>query len=315
MAKLAPWIKSENIARIRTFLKKTYPALFRHQPDGSLRPLMLGIDQLLWQLHQEQFIALTEMEAEESKKIFRLCLSQHVQHLDYLNTLIAEGSQRYNLEGQPVSEVRDIDRQTAESRRNFQIQSNHEALKALKQRKKDPKQKLELEQNPEAAVPNIPAEPEPLPTPQPEPTALSSPQAAPTVRVKPPTAPPPLPSKPMKTPAVPPPKPLSTPAVEGEAVQAAARTAKITLVLDPASFTPLDSIGKKVMSFEATVAGQFRLTGTINSKSYRKILSQIEELGVENCNLILQGNMSQLGQLEALGIVVQERTAKVTAEV
>jgi len=140
-------------------------------------------------------------------------------------------------------------------------------------------------------------------------TPTTPPQAAPAGKPKPPAAPNPA-AKP--APATPKPKPLPTPTAG--AVQAQARTAKITLVIDPATFTTLDSIGKKVMPLEVTVGGQFRFTGTMNSKSYRKVLTQIEELGAENCNLILQGAMSQLGQLESLGMVVQERKQKAAPE-
>ncbi len=141
----------------------------------------------------------------------------------------------------------------------------------------------------------------------------SPPQAASAFSGKPKAAPPsPPPAKPTTAAVAPKLEPLPQPATD--AVQATARTAKITLVLDPASFTHLDSIGKKVMPLEVTVAGQFRLNGTINSKSYRKVLTQIEEFGVENCALILQGGMSQLGQLESIGIVVQDRRPKAASE-
>ncbi len=143
-------------------------------------------------------------------------------------------------------------------------------------------------------------------------TPSAPPQAATAFAGKPKANTPPPAPRPPTAPVTPPAKPLSAP--DAGAVQAAARSAKITLVIDPASFTSLDSIGKKVMPLEVTVAGQFRLTGAVNSKSYRKVLTQIEELGVENCNLILQGNMSQLGQLESLGMVVQERKVKTAPE-
>ena len=142
-------------------------------------------------------------------------------------------------------------------------------------------------------------------------TPTTPPQAAPAGKPKPPAAPNPA-AQPTPAPATPKPKPLPTPTAG--AVQAQARTAKITLVIDPATFTTRDSIGKKVMPLEVTVGGQFRFTGTMNSKSYRKVLTQIEELGAENCNLILQGSLSQPGQLESLGMVVQERKQKAAPE-
>jgi hypothetical protein len=48
----------------------------------------------------------------------------------------------------------------------------------------------------------------------------------------------------------------------------------------------------------------------LNSKSYRKAISTIDELGVENCNVILQGSMKIQGKIENVGLAVQPKKAK-----
>ena len=52
------------------------------------------------------------------------------------------------------------------------------------------------------------------------------------------------------------------------------------------------------------------LEADINSKSYRKAIAAIDELGSENCNVILQGSMKIQGKIEGAGLVVQPKKAK-----
>ena len=52
------------------------------------------------------------------------------------------------------------------------------------------------------------------------------------------------------------------------------------------------------------------LEADINSKSYRKAIAAIDELGAENCNVILQGTMKIQGKIEGAGLVVQPKKAK-----
>jgi hypothetical protein len=48
----------------------------------------------------------------------------------------------------------------------------------------------------------------------------------------------------------------------------------------------------------------------VNSKSYRKALASIDELGPENCAVILQATMTHPGTLESAGLAVQAKTPK-----
>ena len=50
----------------------------------------------------------------------------------------------------------------------------------------------------------------------------------------------------------------------------------------------------------------------VNSKSYRKALATIDELGADNCNVILQASMTVPGKLESAGLAVQAKAPKTT---
>jgi len=48
----------------------------------------------------------------------------------------------------------------------------------------------------------------------------------------------------------------------------------------------------------------------VNSKSYRKALASIDELGTDNCNIILQASMTVPSKLEAAGLAVMPKAIK-----
>ena len=93
--------------------------------------------------------------------------------------------------------------------------------------------------------------------------------------------------------------------------KASAKTAKVTLVLDPLSITRVLSEGQKQIKLIITV-GTMKFEAMINSKSYRKALVSIDELGAENCAVILQATMPQQGKLESAGLAVQAKAPKTT---
>jgi hypothetical protein len=97
--------------------------------------------------------------------------------------------------------------------------------------------------------------------------------------------------------------------VDKGVAKATAKSAKITLVLDPASITKIDSIGQKHTKLKITVEAMV-FEVDLNSKSYRKALAAIDELGAENCNAILQGTMKEKGKIEGAGLAVQPKKAK-----
>ncbi len=99
-----------------------------------------------------------------------------------------------------------------------------------------------------------------------------------------------------------------TPAA-GVAAQATARAAKITLVLDNNSLTRVDSTGQKQTQLIVQVS-EMTFTTELSSKSYRKALATLDELGADNCVMILQGSMPTFGKLEGAGLVVQAKKAK-----
>jgi len=91
--------------------------------------------------------------------------------------------------------------------------------------------------------------------------------------------------------------------------KASAKSAKVTLVIDPLSITRVCSEGKKQTKLIVTV-GTIKFEAMVNSKSYRKALVTMDELGADNCNIILQASMTVMGKLEAAGLAVQPKTPK-----
>jgi len=92
-----------------------------------------------------------------------------------------------------------------------------------------------------------------------------------------------------------------------------AKSAKITLVLDPTSITRVNSDGKKQLKLLVT-AGTMKLEALVSGKSYRKALGLIDSLGPDNCTVILQASMVTLGKLESCGIAVQPKIVKAIAD-
>jgi hypothetical protein len=74
--------------------------------------------------------------------------------------------------------------------------------------------------------------------------------------------------------------------------KATAKTAKVTLVLDPLSITRVLSEGQKQTKLIITVAA-IKFEAMVNSKSYRKALATLDELGTDSCAVILQANTDQ----------------------
>ena len=95
--------------------------------------------------------------------------------------------------------------------------------------------------------------------------------------------------------------------------KASAKTAKVTLVLDPLSITRVNSEGQKQTKLIITV-GAMKFEAMVNSKSYRKALVLIDELGTDSCAVILQASMTVQGKLEAAGLAVQPKAHKAVAE-
>ena len=92
---------------------------------------------------------------------------------------------------------------------------------------------------------------------------------------------------------------------------ATAKAAKVTLVLDPLSITRVLSEGQKQVKVIVTVASM-KFEAMVNSKSYRKALATLDELGPDNCNIILQASMTVPGKLEAAGLAVMPKVQKTT---
>jgi hypothetical protein len=95
--------------------------------------------------------------------------------------------------------------------------------------------------------------------------------------------------------------------------KASAKSAKVTLVIDPASITRVNSEGKKQTKLTVTV-GTMKFEAMVNSKSYRKALTAIDEYGIDGCHAILQATMIAFGKLDSAGLAVQPKAPKPVAE-
>jgi hypothetical protein len=95
--------------------------------------------------------------------------------------------------------------------------------------------------------------------------------------------------------------------------KASAKSAKVTLVLDPASISRVNSEGKKQTKLTVTV-GAMKFEAMVNSKSYRKALVSIDEYGIDGCHAILQATMIAFGKLDSAGLAVQPKAPKAVAE-
>jgi hypothetical protein len=91
--------------------------------------------------------------------------------------------------------------------------------------------------------------------------------------------------------------------------KATAKTAKVTLVLDPLSITRVLSEGQKQTKLIIIVAAN-KFEAMVNSKNYRKALATLDEFGADSCNIILQATMTRPGTLESAGLAVQPKTPK-----
>jgi len=91
--------------------------------------------------------------------------------------------------------------------------------------------------------------------------------------------------------------------------KASAKSAKVALVLDPLSITRVNSEGKKQTRLVVTV-GAMKFDVMVNSKSYRKALIALDELGADNCTVIIQASMPAFGKLETAGLSVQPKAPK-----
>ncbi len=93
---------------------------------------------------------------------------------------------------------------------------------------------------------------------------------------------------------------------------ATSKSLKVTLVLDPASIPNVNTAGKKRMMLGVKILNSdMQVTADLNPKSYRKSLTTIQDLGVENCNAILQGSMSKFGLIENAGLAIQPKKSAV----
>jgi sRNA-binding protein len=238
-----------------------------------------------------------------TREDLKIALRSHYKMQNYMRAVLVE-SHRVNLQGEPVSEIPFEEKKTVkESLEKFYKQQLENYLKRFTPATETPDVASE--------EPKVkPVEPELKVTPEPvaEKVIVAEPVAvAPIVEEV----------KPKKLTLKPKPKvetPVeSTPVIQAQPVTnngdcAKSRGLKVTLVLDPASITNIDSTGMKKVPLKVQIGEDGLIATTeLSSKSYRKAISSIEEYGVEGCNAILQGAMKQYGVIDDAGLVVQPK--------
>ena len=106
-------------------------------------------------------------------------------------------------------------------------------------------------------------------------------------------------------------KPLNPPASQHQEtviVSVKIKALKVTAVVPPADLKPLPPGTEVVLALE--VGDGMKAMARLNPKSYRKALATVAELGAENVAVIVQGQMTRPGVIDAAGIVAQPRKSK-----
>ena len=222
---------------------------------------------------------LGQLPESISKNDFKSGMSWYCGRRGYLDAIL-KNTQRINLQGELVGEITELDKSSAQER-----------LDNKGKKKTEPKEV-------KPAV-KIPVAPEPIITPEiMQPTEeIKTTKLVLKKRISVPTAE----ATPVKA------EPIA-PAKVTTGNIATAKGLKVTMVIDPASIPNVDSTGLKKVTLMINVANSdIQVTTDINSKSYRKALSSIEEYGVDGCNVIIQGSMKQYGVIDDAGLVVQPK--------
>jgi hypothetical protein len=84
-------------------------------------------------------------------------------------------------------------------------------------------------------------------------------------------------------------------------------SAKIALIVNPASIEVVDSIGLKQIKFTVNIQDNFIYSMKLNAKSYRKALAKIQELGIDNCTVIISGKLVAHNKIEGAGFQIVEK--------
>jgi len=259
-----------------------YPTVFRIK---NPLPLALGTGK---ELNKQLPDTIT-------KNDFKAAMSWYCGRNQYLKAIL-KGTQRINLQGELVGEISELDKSSAQERLDAKRKKYIEP--------KRPKPAAEpIEFIPEPEVIDMIEVIEPvLPTEEVKPKKLALKRKVvepvveviiePTVEIITPVE---VESKP-------------APVKVTNSNVAVAKGLKVTLVIEPASIPVIDSTGKKTVTLTIQVANtDIKVTTSLSSKSYRKAMNSIEELGVDNCNAILQGAMKKYGVIDDAGLVVQPK--------
>ncbi len=290
--KIVNSFKAKSKCVLDDWLYQQYPTVFNFT---NPIPLAIGISREL----------MSQLPETVSLADFKTIMEWYCNRLPYHEAMLKH-SHRINLQGELDGKVKDNDRKLAQDRFN----------NAQRKQGNSTKSQLKTESYTEIAVEPEPIEiTEPM---QPKPIEVTEP-VQPTEEVKPkklvlkrkvvePTAEAIIEPTAEVTPVKSEP---ATVKVSNSNV-AIAKGLKVTLVIEPASIPIIDSTGKKTVTFSIQVANtDIKVTTTINSKSYRKVINSIEELGADGCNAILQGAMKKYGVIEDAGLVVQPKKAAV----
>jgi hypothetical protein len=112
---------------------------------------------------------------------------------------------------------------------------------------------------------------------------------------------------------VPPPPPPPARKLNGSTLTLAAKSLKVTAVLDPAALAGVFvSAALARVTLRITISGVV-VTASIKAQSMKRAVNTIREFGVENVAAIVQGKLAG-NAIEEAGLVVQQKTPKPAAE-
>ena len=263
-----------------------YPTVFRIK---NPLPLALGTGKEL----------LNQMPETLTKAEFKAVMTWYCGREPYLQAIL-KGTQRINLQGELVGEISELDKSSAQERLDAKRKKYIEPKKI-----KPAAEPIEFIPEPEVIDMIEVIEPV-LPTEEVKPKKLvlkrkvvelvAEVTIEPTVEI----------ITPVEVESTPAPVKVTNSNV------AVAKGLKVTLVIEPASIPTIDSTGKKTITLTIQVANtDIKVTTDLSSKSYRKAMNSIEELGADGCNAILQGAMKKYGVIEDAGLVVQPKKVAV----
>jgi hypothetical protein len=88
------------------------------------------------------------------------------------------------------------------------------------------------------------------------------------------------------------------------------KRAMATITIDPSSIEVVDSVGLPKVKFTITIEDNFIYHVTLSTKTYRRALAKIKELGPDNCYIRIVGVLVAHNKLDEAGFQITEKIKK-----